>query len=179
MAFDDEYDDQYEDVFEYAEKGPDDESLRVKEYGPPTASTAAEAVGMLFAQGCSTVEIVTHLIDKGLVEDEETAYTAVRDMYTGWTKIHDETKVETSDTRNWHIEMRHVLLKKTIDDNPRVALSVLESLAEIQKIHTAVDANLERIPLSIELIAHISEPKPTETPTEEGEAEDAVDTNEG
>ena len=139
-------------------------TLRRKEYGEQS-KTLPQRIGELFALGCGTAEIIETVIDEGLAEDKESALQGLKAMYDSWSNLNDALSITLSDTKNWHIFMRHELLKDTLKLNPRVALAILESLADIQRIKISADANLENIPLSINLIAKIDQ-KPSDEVTD-------------
>lgn len=111
-----------------------------------------QRIGQLLALGANTPEIVQSLQEEKHVETQEEALTILHAVYTSWREIEDESQLELADLKNWHIMMRHELLKKTMDNNPRAALAVLESLADLQKIQVALDADIDKIPIQINLV---------------------------
>jgi len=113
-----------------------------------------QRIGQLFASGESIHGIAVTLVQEYECSLEE-AHTHIRAVYTSWQETIEKVDIDIIDRKNWHIEMRHALLIKTMDSNPRAALAILESLAELEQVKKDIDAGLGEIPISIELIAQV------------------------
>lgn len=149
------------------------EPVPLNEFDPPSLGVipTEQRIGQLFAMGEAIPEIVKLLQTEKYVETEEDAIALVQNVYASWKEIEEKSELDMIDTKNWHIYMRHQLLKKTMDSNPRAALAVLESLAELQKVKVALDASLDTIPIMINLVPRIDKPV-EETKTETSANED-------
>jgi len=101
-------------------------------------------IGELLAKGIATTEIISTLVQEQLVDDENTAVIALQVFYAGWQSIKKALSLQPDDVKNWHIYLRHEILKKAMkDDTPahiRTALTILESLADIQGVQTDTEA---------------------------------------
>lgn len=143
---------------------------------PTPAAIVAESIdqriGQLMAMGCSTIKMIQYLLAEDFATTAEEATHAIRAVYTQWHDTRANLALEPDDIREWHIQMRHELLERTMIVAPRVALAVLESLASLQHVQTT-DSMATEIPLTIQLIpapiptAAISTPPipPTPLPT--------------
>lgn len=125
-------------------------------------------ISKVLAEGQSSQEIVISLVDVCAISLEQ-ALTEVRGYYDNWQELLDGTKLEVQDHLNWHIYMRHKALQLALTGGQvGTALSILDSLAKIQKI---VDVTDEReIPIKIVL-------RPKEETDESKQKEREVDTS--
>jgi len=139
-------------------KAQDDSAVRVKTYGDAPVSIG-QRIGQLLAMGHSSVEIVATLVNEGHVDTVDKAQELVREVFSSWREMNDEIDLDMVDLKNWHIQLRHQLLVRTMDNNPRTALAILESLADIHRIKESVASNLDLIPIAINLVPRIDEPK--------------------
>jgi hypothetical protein len=122
-----------------------------------------ELVGRYLAEGLTNQEIITKLQIEQVLEYEE-AQTILRQVYTSWQVVKEGLDLQVEDERNWHQYLRMQLLAATLKEqntpSRRLALAILDSLANIQSIGTSTPVT---VPLPIMLI----EKPPTEEEKEE------------
>lgn len=95
-----------------------------------------EKIGELLANGYPDSEIVILLLDEFTITEEE-AVGALRGVYDQWSNVTQKLNLQIDDLKNWHIHQRTNLLKNALLDKQdikaqRIALSILDSLAELQ-----------------------------------------------
>ena len=114
-----------------------------------------KTIGNYLARGLSSQEIIEALIATEIVDSVEKASELVKGFYENWTHTNTLLDLNTSDLYNWHIFLRHTLLQKSMsDESPqgvRVALAILDSMAEIQGVTQNTDELIAK-PIQIELI---------------------------
>lgn len=116
-------------------------------------------VGEHLAAGFTNEEVLGHLrLEQNLTLEQ--AQTALRGVYTSWTSVREGLNIEAEDDRNWHIHLRMKLLQDAIKDittpSRRLALMILDSLANIQGISTIPE---QAVPLMIQLVEKQKEPE--------------------
>lgn len=131
-------------------------------------------VGEYLAAGFTNGEILGHLrLDHSLTLEQ--AKKALRGVYDSWTSVREGLNIEAEDDRNWHIQLRMKLLQDAIKDittpSRRLALMVLDSLANIQGISTIPE---QAVPLVIQLVEKQKEPasEPEPKPEKPKETQD-------
>lgn len=117
-----------------------------------TELTLHSLVGELLAVGSTSEEILDHLQQEQSLSLER-AQTILRGVYDSWISVREGLNLQAEDDGNWHQFLRMKLLQDTLKDRTvpakRLALLILDSLANIQGISTTVQ---QLVPLSIELV---------------------------
>ena len=123
-------------------------------------------VGELLATGYTSGEILIRLQTIYEITLEE-AQTLLRDVYDSWESVKVGLNLQLTDERNWHQHLRMKLLQQTLKstDTPslRLALQILDSLAELQDVLSTVG---QTIPLPIILVEATEADRPVEEPKE-------------
>ena len=112
-----------------------------------------ETIGQSLAKGMSNQEIVTTLVSMGNISEEE-AVKHLRSVYDHWNNIHELLQPKKTDLLNWHLQLRHKLLQNAMEDGNdmkavRVALAILESMAELQDIKAIEGGTRESITINL------------------------------
>ncbi len=106
-------------------------------------------IGELLANGYSEANIIAALQeDEGIEYDE--ACKALRQVFMHWQNTRESLDLQDVNLLDWHVVLRKRILRSALEESTipglKLALSVLDSLATIQKL---TDIQSQTIPISI------------------------------
>ena len=129
-----------------------------------------ESVSCLLARGYSSHEIIQRLQQQHPDMAPDDVAKLLKLVYSNWQHSADILDLSQDDIRNWHLQLRHILLQKAMTGLQfSTALSILESLAKLQNVATM--SEVASMPMIINLVPKVEnetkdaiEPEP-ETPS--------------
>ena len=109
-----------------------------------------KTIGQQIAEGYSNQEIKDALFEMGCTNPE----MLLRNVYSGWAQTHQALALNASDLLNWHLLLRHRILKFSLEERTvpggQLALRILDSMANLQNLLD--DRTATNVPIEIRLL---------------------------
>lgn len=114
-------------------------------------SQLEQYIGNCLAKGMDSARIVEDCVTAGVCTTRTEITRHIKHVFNQWHELEEEVSLDKQDLYLWHIRLRHTLLMNTMESAPRVALTVLESLADLQNLRQETHAATD-IPIIVQLM---------------------------